>query len=74
MQRKSFYGTPIRLCSSGKRPPVACGSTGGLFGRMKLELVSKMVGVKTKMKLKLRGMKCRKKDNTCATLLDTLNG
>lgn len=39
---------------------------------MKLELVSKMVGVKTKMKL--RGMKCRKKDNTCATLLDTLNG
>lgn len=41
---------------------------------MKLELVSKMVGVKTKMKLKLRGMKCRKKDNTCATLLDTLNG
>jgi len=40
---------------------------------MKLELVSKMVGVKTKMKLKLRGMKCRKKDNTCATLLDTLN-
>lgn len=38
---------------------------------MKLELVSKMVGVKTKMKL--RGMKCRKKDNTCATLLDTLN-
>ena len=42
---------------------------------MKLELVSKMVGVKTKMKLKLRGMmKCRKKDNTYATLLDTLNG
>lgn len=41
---------------------------------MKLELVSKTVGVKTKMKLNLRGMKCRKKDNTCATLLDTLNG
>lgn len=40
---------------------------------MKLELVSKTVGVKTKMKLNLRGMKCRKKDNTCATLLDTLN-
>ena len=40
---------------------------------MKLELVSKTVGVKTKMKLNLRGMKCRKKDNTCATLLNTLN-
>ena len=31
MQRKSFYGTPIRLCSSGKRPPVEPQATGGLL-------------------------------------------
>nr|DAY74561.1 MAG TPA: hypothetical protein [Caudoviricetes sp.] len=31
MQRKSFYGTPIRLCSSNKRPPIACGTIGGLL-------------------------------------------